>query len=309
MKRVVLFVVIFFSMLGLAKGQGSSVRTTEPMDTTVSECSHLQDEGEGLFHQNEYQMANDTLRFFIEHCANQTAYQPWLEFFTIKDAVYDLYRPTYDSVRWEEFREWLKSVLYLNTTEFHYYCSDVACIINSMQYFRGRGNDVNGALAILKYVIDSGKCPAQFFSDTLWSTTRRDQYTLWRDTVKDSIRTPFDSTLPSLDDLNLQILRGNNASVIAGPSSIDARSLEALSVHPNPVIDETEIQYTIRSVAALRLEVFDILGNSVYVEPIGFASEGEHRSRLNTSRWISGTYYARLTSLTGGAMTVKIVKQ
>lgn len=280
-------------------------------DSSQEQCGIYFSHGNSYLHQQLYQLAYDTLRFGIESCANQKPLGPWGYFGVIDAAADGLMHVNHDSTIWVDYREWLKSVLYLDTA-WYYYCSDVRSIMASMRYVPGTGTAYNGYLAIFKYVIDSGKCPKEFFpdNDSLWIKTRRDQYALWQDTVKDSIKTPFDTTLPSIDDLSLQILRGPLAgAVAAGPSAVDHEAIGMLEPRPNPFGRTLSLHYSLRSAAALRLEVYDALGKQWFVEPIGFTSAGEYEKSIDASRWPSGTYYVRLSSLAGGVMTVKLVHQ
>lgn len=282
---------------------------------TISEasdenCSMYFEHGSSYLHNHKYLLAYDTLRYGIEHCYDQKQLAPWGYFGVIDEAVNGIVEGTLDSEYWVSYREWLKGVLYLDTA-WYYYCSDVNSIMHTMAYFPGHGTDFGGYISIFKYVIESGKCPAEFFPDhdSLWRTTRRDEYQFWRDTVTDTLQTPFDTTLPTIDELGLQILRGPQfGDVAVSPSTVDHDAIVTLVAKENPFTNEAVLRYTLRSTAALRLEIFDALGKRMYSDAIGFRGAGEYTSAVPAIGWSRGTYYARLSSLTGGVLTVKLIK-
>jgi hypothetical protein len=149
-------------------------------------------------------------------------------------------------------------VLYYSS-DTNYYCYDADAIITSFVYFPGRGFDQNGALAVIKYLLESGKCPElnDRFIKT-WGPTRDDQIRLWQDTVTNPELTPFDSTLPTIEDLGLGILRGPQGAV-----GRDERvRLEWLAV-PNPFIDQVSVNLNAPHPGIVRIELFDVLGRSV----------------------------------------------
>lgn len=268
-------------------------------------CGLLFQKGRSLRGGSDDRKGYDTLRYAMEQCANYK-YSPSY-FLSINGDVANM---SNDTLRFVDYREWLKKVLYLNTQDPNYYCADVQSIMFSMQYFSGRGYDYNGSLAILKYVIESGKCPKQFFPnyDSLWPGTRRDQYHNWRDSVHDSIATPFDTTLPSIESLNLQILYGPQY-IVHEREVIDAQAIKSFTASKNPFASSTELQYSLRSTAAVRLEIYDALGKEVYSDQLGFRSPGDYTLKLSTALWASGSYYARLSSLVGGVVSIKLVRE
>ncbi len=258
--------------------------------------------------QFEYRKGYDSLRYAIETCPNYSLSSSY--FNHISGAVSNM---SNDTGRFIDYREWLKKVLYLNTQNWRYYCADVRSIMFTMNYFPGRGNDYNGSIAILKYVIESGKCPKEYFafSDTtmtLWGNTRKHQYQNWHDSVRDSIATPFDTTLPSLESLNLQILFGLDHAV-QEHEAVDLSAIRLFEASPNPFHTTAELHYHLGSTAGLKLQIYDALGKEVYNDPIGFRSAGDYTIKLNTSSWSSGSYFARLSSLAGGVVSIKLIRE
>ncbi|MEP7235199.1 MAG: hypothetical protein ABI778_07875, partial [Ignavibacteriota bacterium] len=156
------------------------------------------------------QAAYDAYKTYIEHCALLP--NSWAVFIDVGGMNA---KRNDDLHRHEEYREWLKKVLYhnLDTT---YYCADVNQILHTLSWFNDqRGNDDKGTLAILYFLVQTNRCPkATAYYDTVGIPAEwNDVYDKWGDTVVNPILSPFDSTLPSLDDLDLGILRGKPADV------------------------------------------------------------------------------------------------
>jgi hypothetical protein len=124
-------------------------------------CFDLQDRGRSLKNQHKYQESYDTLKRFIDSCATQS-FAPIT--FVMQSANASSLSETNRDF-WVEHREWLKKVLYYSS-DTNYYCYDADAIITSFVYFPGRGYDQNGALAVTKYLLESGKCPE--LEETKW---------------------------------------------------------------------------------------------------------------------------------------------
>jgi hypothetical protein len=191
-------------------------------------CFEWRDYGRSLKNQQKYQASYDTLKTFMEHCASESI-APSV-FVTQTGNVVSL--AEFDKSYWVDYREWLKKVLYYSS-DSNYYCLDADAIIGTFQYFPGRGYDINGSLAVAKYLFESGKCSLYWDRYAkAWGPTREDQFKHWQDTVSNPESTPFDSTLPTLEDLGLGILRGPQGSV----GRDERMKLEWLAV-PNPFIE------------------------------------------------------------------------
>jgi hypothetical protein len=272
-------------------------------------CYLLYMKGDGYSGSFQYQRAYDTLRFFIEHCPFYMMYVP-SAFSTIGSNVGVLVQDFKETV--EHYREWLKSVLYLNPDTI-YYCADAIEIATSYVFFNDSVDlDGDAAVTICKWLLDSTHC-AGYKNDILhiWHDQARYwQERHWRDTVKDSIATPLDTGYKTLDELNLSILR-------QGQSGVEPRILTQLNHHPisearaipNPMKDEVELWYMLTEGALVRIEIFDALGKQLYSEPQGYKPQGENRLDLVTKDWSSGTYYARLSTLGGETKTIKLIKE
>jgi len=210
--------------------------------------------------------------------------------------------------RWIEYREWIKSVLYLNTTDPEYYCAAVDAILSTFNYIDPkRGHDINGALAVAKFIMDSHKCEDD--NEDLgkrYANSRLQQYKLWQDTVKNPQLTPYDTTLPTLEELGLEILRGPEMAVKFTPNR-SKTILGDLTVTNNPFDRITTLNLTLNQQAYIRFEVFDELGRIVIGDGSGSVLDrGKHQFIVDGGKLNQGLYYARISTLNGEVKTLKL---
>jgi hypothetical protein len=257
------------------------------------------------------QIEVDTLEYFVEHCyAQPFSYEA---FDDIDGAVaQEELAPNFDT-SWERFaveRNWLFSVLYLNMDTL-YYCHDADALIATFVYPLGpRGLDFKGQKAVEEYIIHSGKCPmyvSEFNSQI--KELNQQIYLSWKDTVKDSLTEPFDSTLPTLQQIGFEALLGPQYAAVHNgiiPSSV----LGNIGVAPNPFTDNTVIDYTLNVPATLTVEVFNVLGQRVASPvPSVFTTNGDCSLTLTGSSLASGTYYVRFSVPEGEVRTVILTKE
>jgi len=115
-------------------------------------------------------------------------------------------------------------------------------------------------------------------------------YKKWQDTVKDSLLTPFDSTLPTLQQIGFQLLLGPD--YVAPNGVFPSSALGAIGISPNPFVYNTVIDYTLNVPATLTVEVYDELGHRVTSPvPSVFTNNGEYSFTLTGSTIPAGTYY------------------
>lgn len=274
----------------------------------IEECKALQAALSSIRQSGDNQKMYDSAKYVIEHCAAYKLIPPVRTDFGIASGgLQDL---SNDPNRWPPYREWLKKVLYLNSDTL-YYCSDVADILNSFQYFNAeRGHDVNGYLAVIKFLQDSHFCLSWSFMDSLkLKSIRSDQYDYWRDTVRNPKLIPLDSTLPSLEELDLQILRGPQYAAVKNAFTPSTKTkLKYLSVSDNPFKEETTLRFGLEDAEYMKIEIFDLLGNKVYSDSKLF-NEGESEWRIEGNNLSKGSYYARLSTMGGEIKTVKLVRE
>jgi hypothetical protein len=284
-----------------AEGKGSNQKPQSiPLEKT---CSLRLDEASYLIQGGEYQAGYDSARLFVELCPLFNKVTNGFNYTSTANEA-----RSSDNGRYEEYREWLKSVLYLNPSS-EYYCADVGAIFNTMFWFDDEhGRHQNGTCAIIKFLLEENKCPdaTEYFINA-YNATRQSQLKHWRDTVQDSLVTPLDTTLPSLEDLGLGILRGNPNKAVS-PATSDQHLGELIATR-NPFTDILELKYRLDKSGMVRIDVYDLLGRAVYSEGQGYKAEGEHVLWLQSKAWSSGSYYVRLSSPSGEVKTVKVVKE
>jgi hypothetical protein len=275
-----------------------------------SECADLQWQVHNIGRGSDYQKMFDSAKFVIEHCAefDTLLYLPVSIDFGVasKGCQY----MSGDLKRYSSYRDWLKKVLYL-TRDSGYYCSDVMAILSTFQYFNDqRGNDINGELAILKFLIDSNRCITYLAGkpDWLWKQARQEQYDIWLDTAKHS-KPLVDTTLPSLEDLDLEILKGLQFAAVRNTLNPSSNN-KILFFAPvsTPFGKELSLNFDLADAEYMKVELYDILGNLIYSESQLFNS-GYHFWHVRASQLPYGIIYARLSSFKGETKSVKLLHE
>ncbi|MEO6941271.1 MAG: hypothetical protein ABI252_14080 [Candidatus Kapaibacterium sp.] len=279
-----------------------------PNENTLSDdCSSLFLRAHYLEQGGEYRKAYDTGRYYIEHCAN-TSHSA--NGFSITGGGVQFM--SNDNMRWLDYREWLKTVLYLDTTSdaLIYYCTDAAEIVGTFAYVTPKGRDYNGAIAVIDFLLNEKHCSDNRTS--LFESRkgfRQDQLSDWQDTVKNPELTPLDTLEPNIDDLGLKILRGKPSGVSMLPLRSKQNILQ-LRVSASPFVIETELMFELSQPVALKIDILDVLGREVGHPSIGqLFAPGKHLARVSGKDIPSGTLYARLTAANGEVRTVKMVKR
>ncbi len=277
-----------------------------PLDST-SECTRLHKQVDYLYQAQNFLPLYDTARHCIEMCANQP--NIWRDF---QGATFGCQYLSTDLHRYPVYQAWLKKVLYLNM-DTNFYCADAYSILSTFTYFNDkRGYDQNGALAVLKFLLDSHRCLSWFQNPNpgqLWSKARYDQLKFWQDTVKNPTLTPLDTTLPSLEDLDLQILRGPQYAAVKNgftPSSLT--KIEYLIASQNPFNKETTLHFGLHDAEYMKIEVYDLLGNKIFSDS-RLCSEGEAEWRIDGQTLPRGSLYVRLSIMGGEVKTVKLIHE
>jgi hypothetical protein len=275
-------------------------------DTSLLHCEYLYHIADSLKSAQQYQKAYDGYKAYIESCAYFSD-----SYSTFSDVGTTNTKRTSDNHRDEEYREWLKKVLYYNI-DTNYYCADVGEILSTFGWFNdSRGRDWRGALTVLYFLVKSNKCPtATAYLDTVsipadW----RALYSSWQDSVIDPVKNPFDSTLPSLDDLNLGILRGQPSDVKKFIDSKLGPIIGNIHASQNPFSSETKIEFTCREAVALKFEIFDVLGKKVYDGGNKVYDEGENQILLPGAGLPHGELFARFSASDGTVKTIKLIHE
>jgi hypothetical protein len=257
-------------------------------------CAHLKEweymslspEDSGLAKQ-----AYDTLRLYVEKCAasDQTSYQA----FGHLDGAVELNSPN-DTSRFRAYRDWLISVIYLNTTEPAYFCNCLSSIAGTYQYSQFT---IRAGLAILNYIRHISACygkglDKEFTKDSLMA-----------------IQDGYDPTnLPPLDSLGLGFLL--KGGVKSSPSSaIPSQYLASFSSNPNPFTSATKLNFALNRMTYVTIEVYDLLGNKIFGNSGRSYEAGSYEINLDATNFPSGTLYARISTGFGEVKTVKLVHE
>jgi hypothetical protein len=258
--------------------------------------------GDGTKISSRY--ANDTLRLFIEDCpfSTNTAFDyAWRAFGTISSCVTDM---DTSNVRWLEYREWLKKVLYLNPDTM-YYCADMDAMFVTFNYLiPGKGKDYNSLIAIMDYLLNSNHCPdrSSYLLEQR-SYFRDKQIRIWKD---GDTTIALDTSAVSIDSIGFSILKGPEFGAVT-PRTYQKNFAE-LTATKNPFSDETILETSLADAAMLRLEVYDVLGKSLYTEN-QFFSAGKVQWKLDGRILPKGTLYVRVSTISGGVKTIKLVRE
>jgi hypothetical protein len=250
-----------------------------------------------------YQMAYDTGRCYLLTCPDLQDVGTTFS----QVSSYNLQRGTLPEYS-VEYREWLKSVMYYQTSDY-WYCGDVSSLLTTFNYFEGRGTsvDVGGQLAVARFLLSTGRCRRDsVYLESVIRNARNYQIKHWRDTVRDSIHYPNpDTTVPTLEELGLGLLRGQNAVYVG---RTNGSKLSGARATQNPFESSTGIEFETGDFSLVKLEIFDELGNLVGGNLIGQVLEpGSHRFEFNGSNLPRGTYYARLSCPSGERQTVTLL--
>ncbi len=288
--------------LPLYKTKKKSPKTLSFLNLDTSTCQYKFSLGDADDQAGEYLQAVNELEWYVETCYDSGAAQA---FGDLPGAVGAMGG---DTSRFTTFREWLKTVLWLGPMYPNYYCN---CAQDMYESYEGidAGRNLNAALAVIRYLDSSGRC--NWDADENEYLAMRHQ--IWLDTVGglhkgDTTDFPEDTTLPTIDDLGLQILRGPLAvvqNVSPSPSGISG-----LTASENPFVKETTISFTTGEYAYISFQVFDVLGRVLQGDYKGSVqSPGSYSFTVDGTNWPPGPYYARITTPLGETRTIKLVKE
>jgi hypothetical protein len=279
---------------------------TLSLDST-KDCQVLYAWGVEFEQDGRDQEAYDTLRKFVESC-------PWHPYAPNAFGTMDgpaSHLASKDPAIWNQYREWLESVLYLNTINPQYFCACVESISGTMYSdadttFILRLEGTNRSLAIIKWLLDNTDCDTAM-NRMDYDQSRASQIATWKlDTSK-----PLDTTLPSMHDLGLDTLLAKHA-LYQNQKSVKLGSdvVTSAIAAPNPTNTGTVLAFGMAQSAYVRVELYDLLGNiarnSSFEQYLGV---GNHSVPIDMSALPSGTYYARIVTAYGETRTVKIVRE
>jgi hypothetical protein len=290
-------------------GFKSKCKGAKPEDVnSLTPCRRELNQGISYESNNQYQMAYDTLMAYVDTCYNDAL--SYEAFNTMSGSV-DFLSVNNPNL-WVQYRMWLESVLYLNTTNPEYFCQCVEAIAGTWSSPSDTTPALgslatNKSLAVLAWLMKNTSCDTPY----LWQQYeggRNGQVQQWQLYNEDY---PLDTTLPSLASLGLDTLLERHLLEIV-PNQPVSIILNA-TASPNPVTTGTIITFGISQEAYVKINLFDILGNGVAgsggVGYEGLFAPGNHEVPLPLQGLPSGTYFARILTAYGNVATVKLVKE
>jgi hypothetical protein len=310
----------------ISRKKGAVPQAALNVDSAESRCDFLLANGYNYGQDGLWQESYDTLRLFMEQCPfyhggqYNGAVDSWDEFTDIGGAVTQWQAG--GAGRWPDFLTWLKKVLYLNPDSI-WYCDDVSTMLTALQ------NDEAAQEAATKYVVESGKCPAMEFANLfkyesinrhqLWLDSLRKQFDsaagtdfYWPDSIGiDTLAHPYDSTIPSLYAEDLQILMGPQYADVQQAHVSSPQALLSAQLLENPMKSEIDISFDMGRTALVTMQLSDVLGRTVPLTYAKYqlAQPGQHDASIPAPNLPPGTYYLRITTDVGDAVTLKVVKE
>ncbi|MEI8135356.1 MAG: hypothetical protein WCH46_09865 [bacterium] len=264
-----------------------------PYDT----CTRLKDwvhvspqPGDSIIAKKQY----DSLKIYVEHCAN---IDPEICFvFNHLDGAAEIAAPHNPNLS-TEYRQWLASVLLMNTKDPCYYCVCMGSIASTFPI--GSKYYPSGSFAVKNYLRSHHpECwgagnDAKYSSDSAY----------WAQKGYDV------QNLPSLDSIDLGFLE--TSAVSPSPIAISGNTLLSLiSPSPNPFTKETTLDFTLNRMTYVTVGVYDELGRWVWGDSHGYSLEaGKHTVHIEGKDLPHGALYARISTGFGEVKTVKIIHE
>jgi hypothetical protein len=247
-----------------------------------------------------YHVVYDSLRLYIELCGKKDC-RVWEAFNHIDAAVQFM---SIDTMRFDRYRIWLDSVLYLYPECPEYFCVAMGSIQRTYQY--GKYKNVGG-FAIIKYLREHHReC---FPSDSASLARENKEYA---SNVQWMLDHGYDtSKIPSLDSIGLGIVTQHDMHAgVSFPSSGIVPNLLSFTTNPNPFKTETTLEFELNRMAYVTIAVYDVLGRLVWGDGKGTSLEaGTHTIQLDGKNLPHGTLYARISTGFGEVKTVKLIHE
>jgi hypothetical protein len=231
----------------------------------------------------------DTLRLYIERCASdQFSYSI---FGYLNGSVQFM---SDDENRFLPYRDWLISVLYLNTVQPLYFCACMGAIATTFQFGK---NAYVGRLAVLNYV--------RTYHRECWDSGGDKEYA--NDSAYDFAAGYDVNHLPPLDSLGLGFLLKASAP---SPIAFESNYLTSFTSSPNPFKNETHLRFHLNRMAYATIGIYDELGHQVWGDGNGHSLEaGDHDGIITGSSLPEGPLYARISTGFGEVRTIKLVHE
>jgi hypothetical protein len=287
-------------------------------DTITHTCGWLLQYGITATGYQQFQESYDTLMKFIDSCANSPqSYQAFSKMSADVENLIQSGNYSQDSEAWAQYRTWLYSVLYLNTTDPAYFCACVEQIFGSFGYVVNDTTDSqnfaasNENVAFSRWMLLNTDCDSsQEWVD--WQNVRNEQLRMWKQDSIDGVHYPYDTTIPSLSQIGygLDSLLARHLLYESVTEVPWEGIISSVTANPNPVKEGTTISFGISKEAYVKIELFDVLGKQA--SSYGYESlfePGNKSVSFSLAGLPSGTYYARIITAYGEVQTVKLVKE
>jgi hypothetical protein len=274
-----------------AQGSTSEIITSTVITVkaySIPRCRMLFNRVFSYSQNSMYQEAYDTAKYYIETCPDHN--NSHMAFSDMTAAVQFL------SLDKLEFREWLRTVVLYPSKNPHYFCSAVFALAQTYK-------TNNQLLAVLKFMIEETECNHEYWRET-YAEIRRAQYEEWLRT--DTTINKLDTTLPSLEELGLELLRDRKGDV---KSKSVASAVSSLIASPNPTNGFVTLSVDLETSAWMNVEIYDVLGKVVSTVAADMLREkGKHELNVDLRGFPAGTYFVRLSTLNGESKTAHVVK-
>ena len=293
---------------GLLSGKTRSPHTPAAVDTSATSCGMLYNKAYAYENGQYWRMCYDTSMVLVEQCPNDP--NAVLAFSMMTSSMQRLGNT---SALRQAYWDWLKSVLYLNTTDPQYFCSCLRAMGNTVPIppDTGWGNvsrATNYPLAIMQWIMMNTDCdkPRQ----PLWKSYEAARETQREQWQNDTSLYALDTTLPTMQQLGIDTLLAKHFKYAHVEGKPFPSIVPEYALSRNPFENATTLRFTLTEASYERVDVLDVLGREVWSEGDGHLLDpGEHTIPIDMSTAPSGTYYLRITLGTGEVRTIKMVKE